>query len=130
MSEVWLARRRQGSQTPLVVKWVLPHLAHDATFAQMLLNEARVAARLNHPNLPRVTDHFIEPSGRQYLVMDYINGEDLRQILNKEEGRPLPGALFDLHVIVPAATATVVVTATVIARIIASGIVVRAGIIG
>src|SRR4030042_3224590 len=38
--------------------------------------EATLLASLRHPNLPRVTDHFIL-EGRQYLVMDYIEGEDL-----------------------------------------------------
>jgi serine/threonine-protein kinase len=51
--------------------------------------EATILARLNHPNLPRVTDHFIEPSGQQYLVMDYIEGSDLREILKDQRG-PLP----------------------------------------
>ncbi|HIC88762.1 MAG TPA: hypothetical protein EYP04_05110, partial [Anaerolineae bacterium] len=52
--------------------------------------EAVILARLKHPNLPQVTDHFIEPSGRQYLVMDYIEGEDLDQILAQRG--PLPEA--------------------------------------
>ena len=50
--------------------------------------EAVMLARLKHPNLPQVTDHFIEPSGRQYLVMDYVEGEDLDQILVQRG--PLP----------------------------------------
>ena len=45
--------------------------------------EARMMARLRHPNLPRVTDHFVLPDGAQYLVMDYIEGEDLGQILQQ-----------------------------------------------
>ena len=52
--------------------------------------EAVMLARLKHSNLPQVTDHFIEPSGRQYLVMDYIEGEDLDQILAQRG--PLPEA--------------------------------------
>ncbi len=52
--------------------------------------EAVMLARLKHPNLPQVTDHFIEPSGRQYLVMDYVEGEDLDQILARRG--PLPEA--------------------------------------
>jgi serine/threonine protein kinase len=40
--------------------------------------EASLLAGLRHPNLPRVTDHFIL-EGRQYLVMDFIEGEDLHQ---------------------------------------------------
>lgn len=51
--------------------------------------EAVMLASLNHANLPRVTDHFIEPSGRQYLVMDYIQGDDLRQVLQNQHA-PLP----------------------------------------
>jgi serine/threonine protein kinase len=41
--------------------------------------EARLLASLRHPNLPRVTDHFIL-EGRQYLVMDFIEGEDLHAV--------------------------------------------------
>ena len=55
-------------------------------------HEAVLLARLNHPNLPRVTDHFIEPSGLQYLVMDYVEGDDLREI-QQQENNPLPEAL-------------------------------------
>ena len=51
--------------------------------------EARILARLSHPNLPRVTDHFTDPqTGRQYLVMDYVEGEDLETMV-KRRG-PLP----------------------------------------
>ena len=39
--------------------------------------EAEVLATLKHPHLPAVTDHFITADGRQFLVMDYVEGEDL-----------------------------------------------------
>jgi len=45
--------------------------------------EADVLANLSHPSLPHVTDYFIEPSGRWYLVMDYIEGDDLETIVNR-----------------------------------------------
>lgn len=46
--------------------------------AQMQFSEeARLLARLSHPNLPRVTDYFTIPGQGEYLVMDYIEGEDL-----------------------------------------------------
>jgi basic membrane protein A len=51
--------------------------------------EASMLAALRHPNLPRVTDHFIIEGQGQYLVMDYIEGEDLRTIL-EQNGEPLP----------------------------------------
>ncbi len=41
--------------------------------------EAALLAKLNHPALPRVTDYFIEASGRQYLVMDFVEGNDLEK---------------------------------------------------
>lgn len=45
--------------------------------------EANLLASLRHPNLPRVTDYFIL-EGRQYLVMDYIEGEDLHSLAERE----------------------------------------------
>jgi len=47
--------------------------------------EAKVLAGLRHPNLPRVFDYFVIEKQGQYLVMDYIEGEDLRQWLSREE---------------------------------------------
>lgn len=52
-------------------------------YAQQFRLEAVILASLRHPNLPRVTDHFVLPEEGQYLVMDYIEGPDLRQILEK-----------------------------------------------
>ena len=46
--------------------------------------EANMLANLNHSNLPRVIDHFIEASGKQYLVMDFVEGEDLEQMLARQ----------------------------------------------
>jgi serine/threonine-protein kinase len=45
--------------------------------------EATVLANLSHPNLPRVTDHFILPGQGQYLVMDFVDGDDLASILRQ-----------------------------------------------
>jgi serine/threonine-protein kinase len=51
--------------------------------------EALMLARLDHPNLPKVTDHFTE-EGKQYLVMDFVEGETLAERLEREGGGPLP----------------------------------------
>ncbi|MEW5869555.1 MAG: serine/threonine-protein kinase [Chloroflexota bacterium] len=53
--------------------------------------EARLLFKLRHPNLPRVFDHFTIPGQGQYLVMDYIEGEDLEKKLVRQGG-PLPEA--------------------------------------
>ncbi|GAP06944.1 serine/threonine protein kinase, partial [Anaerolinea thermolimosa] len=55
--------------------------------------EANILATLRHPNLPRVTDHFTVPGSGQYLVMDYIEGTDLRQWMKNK------GALEEVEVL-------------------------------
>ncbi len=52
-------------------------------YARQFRREAILLANLRHPNLPRVTDHFIIEGQGQYLVMDYIEGEDLRQRMER-----------------------------------------------
>ncbi len=51
--------------------------------------EAKVLARLRHPNLPRVIDHFITAQGTQYLVMDFVEGMNLSELL-RSRGRLMP----------------------------------------
>lgn len=63
----------------------------SAEAQQQFQLEANLLASLSHPNLPRVSDYFIEPTGRQYLVMDFIEGQDLAElIINRRT--PLPEA--------------------------------------
>ena len=50
--------------------------------------EARLLARLHHPALPRVSDHFSEADG-QFLVMQFIPGDDLSEMINRKRG-PFP----------------------------------------
>ena len=52
-------------------------------YARQFRREAVLLATLRHPNLPRVTDHFVIDGQGQYLVMDYIEGEDLRQRMDR-----------------------------------------------
>jgi len=55
--------------------------------------EATVLANLSHPNLPRVTDHFILPGQGQYLVMDFVDGDDLATILRQRGSVPVQQAV-------------------------------------
>ena len=48
-------------------------------YARQFRREATILASLRHPNLPRVTDHFVIEGQGQYLVMDFIDGRDLRE---------------------------------------------------
>src|SRR3990172_12780095 len=52
-------------------------------YARQFRREATILASLRHPNLPRVTDHFVVEGQGQYLVMDFIQGDDLRQRLER-----------------------------------------------
>ena len=57
---------------------------------RQFFREAQILSSLSHPNLPRVTDHFIIPGMGQFLVMDFIEGEDSESILTRQG--PLPEA--------------------------------------
>jgi eukaryotic-like serine/threonine-protein kinase len=63
-------------------------LFSDERLRKQFEREARLLARLHHPALPRVSDHFSEGDG-QFLVMQYIGGEDLAEMLNRRQG-PFP----------------------------------------
>ena len=54
-------------------------------YARQFQREAQILASLRHPNLPRVFDYFVIDQEGQYLVMDYIEGEDLRQWMSRKE---------------------------------------------
>ncbi|MGA9531400.1 MAG: protein kinase [Anaerolineales bacterium] len=53
-------------------------------YARQFRREATILASLRHPNLPRVTDHFVIEGEGQYLVMDFVGGEDLRHRLERD----------------------------------------------
>ncbi len=65
------------------------NLVESLDFERQFKREAKLLASLRHPGLPRVTDYFVLPGAGQYLVMDFIQGEDAKQRLDRE-GRPLP----------------------------------------
>jgi eukaryotic-like serine/threonine-protein kinase len=75
MAEVYLARRAgpHGFQKIVAVKRILPQLARDADFLAMFVDEARVCARLSHPNIVQVFD-FGEQDGELYMAMEYVEG--------------------------------------------------------
>lgn len=57
---------------------------------RQFMREARLLASLRHPGLPRVTDHFEIPGQGQYMIMDFIPGEDAHTRMRKRGGKPLP----------------------------------------
>jgi serine/threonine protein kinase len=72
---------------------VKENLFTTAEYERQFKREATILASLRHPNLPRVTDHFIIGGESQYLVMDFIEGTDLRDRLENEGAIPEEEAL-------------------------------------
>ncbi|MGH2524573.1 MAG: serine/threonine-protein kinase, partial [Anaerolineales bacterium] len=70
---------------------VKANLFVSAEFERQFKREATLLASLRHPHLPRVTDHFVIPNVGQYLVMDFVPGEDAKLKLERQGG-PLPEA--------------------------------------
>jgi len=88
MAEVWLARQSGpvGFQRSLVVKRMLPHLATDPQFVQMLLNEAKIAARLSHPNIAQIYD-LGDVDGEPFIAMEFVRGRNLGRLIRKAWSR-------------------------------------------
>ena len=63
-------------------------------YSRQFRREANILATMRHPNLPRVIDHFEMENQGQYMVMDFIEGEDLRQRMDRV------GSLQDEEVII------------------------------
>ena len=70
---------------PVAIK---ENLVLSENYSTQFKNEAIILAGLRHPNLPRVSDYFYLPGQGQYLVMDFIDGEDLRERIEREEKLP------------------------------------------
>ncbi|PKO07422.1 MAG: hypothetical protein CVU41_01620 [Chloroflexi bacterium HGW-Chloroflexi-3] len=70
---------------PVAIK---ENLVLSENYSNQFKKEAEILAGLRHPNLPRVSDYFYMPGQGQYLVMDYIDGEDLRERIEREEKLP------------------------------------------
>lgn len=94
MGEVLLAslRRQAGFAKLVVVKRILPEFAADPDFVQMFVQEARLSAALDHPNIVRVYD-FGRAGDSFFLVMEYLHGDTLLGLLPRAvatpEGLPL-----------------------------------------
>jgi TM2 domain-containing membrane protein YozV len=79
MGAVYRARQPRLDRF-VALKILAPERQHDAQFAERFEREARALARLNHPNIVTVYD-FGEVQGRFYLIMEFVDGLTLRQVL-------------------------------------------------
>lgn len=91
MGEVWLATASGygGFTKNVVIKTLLPEHTRDPLFIEMLAQEARICAKLSHPNLIEVFD-FTEHGGIYLLAMEHVMGRPLHHIMRAAKARNWP----------------------------------------
>jgi serine/threonine-protein kinase len=99
MAEIFLAKTFTGLGTErlCVIKRILPQLNADVGFCEMLINEAKLCARLSHANVVQ-TYELGQIDGQYYIAMEYVEGVDLNRLLGLlarvQIALPLPFALY------------------------------------
>jgi serine/threonine-protein kinase len=85
MAQIYLAVQRgpHGFEKVAVLKVILPELTHNEDFVRMFLDEARIAANLDHNNVVRVYD-FGEINKQYFIAMEHLPGEDLASVLQAQ----------------------------------------------
>ena len=96
MAEVFKARMsgEQGFEKIVAIKRIVPHMVTNAEFVTMFVDEAKLAAQLNHNNITHIYD-LGKVDAWHYIAMEYVEGKDLRTLLRlgKERDFPLPPEL-------------------------------------
>jgi serine/threonine-protein kinase len=89
MAEVFLAIMPGdlGPAKPVVIKRLWPELARDPESVEMFLGEVRLSLRLNHPHVIHAYESGHD-GNRHFLVMEYLDGQSLKHILDRFGGRP------------------------------------------
>ena len=91
-----------GFSRTVAIKRLHPQFAKDPEFVTMFLDEARLAARIRHPNVVATLD-VVATDGELFLVMDYVQGESLARLVRRRNVAPrivasiICGALHGLH---------------------------------
>ena len=84
MAELYLARSvgLEGFEKLVVLKRILPSFAQNAKFVRLFLDEAKLAASLDHPGIAHVYDLGLV-DGNYFFTMEYVHGQDLRRVLHR-----------------------------------------------
>ena len=94
MATVYVARAQgvAGFERLVAIKVLHPHLAHDEDFISMFLDEARLAARIRHPNAVGTLDISDTQGDGYFLVMEYVEGDHFGSLLKNaaKAGQRLP----------------------------------------
>ena len=91
MSSVYRARDRL-LERQVAIKVLHEHYSRDDDYVERFRREARAAAKLSHPNIVTVIDRG-EAGGRQFIVFEYVDGENLKQLVTSRGRLPVRDAL-------------------------------------
>jgi eukaryotic-like serine/threonine-protein kinase len=91
MSSVFRARDRLLERS-VALKILHEHYVADPDYVERFRREARAVAQLAHPNIVTVIDRG-EQDGRQFIVFEYVDGENLKEVINREGALPVREAL-------------------------------------
>ena len=91
MSSVFRARDRQLERR-VAIKILHEHYAGDPEYLERFRREARAVAQLSHPNIVTVIDRG-DDEGRQYIVFEHVEGENLKELVQREGSLPVRQAL-------------------------------------
>ena len=93
MAEVFRAKTfgAQGFEKVLVIKRILDRFAEDADFVEMFIDEAKLSAQLQHPNIAQIFD-FGKQGSNYFIAMEAVDGKDLKTLLRRlaERGERMP----------------------------------------
>lgn len=91
MAEIFLARQAgiENFEKTIVIKRIRPHLSKQPNFVKMFLNEAKLAAQLNHPNIVQIYD-LGKIAESYFIAMEYVFGRDMRRIIPKADAMGIP----------------------------------------
>jgi serine/threonine protein kinase len=95
MAEIYRAKTfgAAGFEKDLVLKRILPQFSSDDDFVRMFIDEARIAAKLQHPNIVQIFDFDcaqMADGDSYYIAMELVEGRDLRHLLKEGVRKNLP----------------------------------------
>jgi len=84
MAEIYKAKAFgvEGFERLLAVKKILSSIAEDESFIEMFIDEAKIAGKLNHPNIAQIYD-LGKVDGSYYIALEYISGKDMKTIFER-----------------------------------------------
>jgi len=97
MGQVWVAQN-QLTERRVAIKFMLPELATSPDTVQRFFREAKASARIDHPSIVDVLDLGTLEDGAPFMVMEYLEGKSLEEVIDREPLAPIQAAAILLDV--------------------------------